>query len=558
MKKRIISLLMAVVMLVSVMPAMGASAAKGQRFSDAYRGQWFAKYVYPVSEAGIINGDERGRFNPGNKLKRCDVITMLSLSVKSADELKAEYGDMELCPDSPKNQWYTKSVNWAAQEGVITPGENFRPTDDITRMETVELVYSMHKAYPDKVPLTPVKEARDFPDTSNITAEQKEALDACTMGGVIDGNDKGYFMPDNTLTRDQAARIICDMLKFTPWSDSQIPEKPKPAFEAPKVGSAYGARYIDFDPQFFDVKVALSGGKLDTAASASSILRNQGAYIAVNGATFDANTTQRVNGTIVSGGRVIRDLTTPANQTSKPAFVIDTNGKASIQWMDITQTVSLTKDDKTYTINNIGQNTPVNDRTMMIYTKEYGTRISGTVRWALAVDDNNKVTKVYKTATDNVPIPTSGYILFGRKDRGWSNDDLFKYAEVGDTVTREIDYSGSTVQNVKTALSCGPTILKNGAVYGNSTTYAQEGYDSSSNVVSSGAHMLIGVKANGRVVIAFASGSQRQMGQIMKDLGCKDAMNLDGGASTYLNCNGSQMASPYRNLTNMLVFSKKQ
>jgi exopolysaccharide biosynthesis protein len=43
----------------------------------------------------------------------------------------------------------------------------------------------------------------------------------------------------------------------------------------------------------------------------------------------------------------------------------------------------------------------------------------------------------------------------------------------------------------------------------------------------------------------------------MKKLGCKDAMNLDGGASTYLNCNGKQIASPGRLLTNMLVFTKK-
>ena len=69
--------------------------------------------------------------------------------------------------------------------------------------------------------------------------------------------------------------------------------------------------------------------------------------------------------------------------------------------------------------------------------------------------------------------------------------------------------------------------------------------------------MLIGVKPDGKVVIACASGSQRQMGQIMKNLGCKDAMNLDGGGSTYLNCNGRQMASPGRQLTNMLIFVKK-
>ena len=173
------------------------------------------------------------------------------------------------------------------------------------------------------------------------------------------------------------------------------------------------------------------------------------------------------------------------------------------------------------------------------------------------MDNNNQVTKTYTKSTNNVPIPSSGYVLCERMERGWDNDDIFKNAKVGDTITREITYKGSSVQDIQTAISCGPTVLKNGAVYGNSTTYAQEGFTADSHVVGSGSHILIGVKPNGRVVIASASGSQRQMGEIMKNLGCKDAMNLDGGASTYLNCNGRQLASPGRELTNMLVFSRK-
>ncbi len=285
---------MAVAMLVSVLPAMSASAAKGQKFSDVYRGKWFAKYVYPVSEAGIINGDGKGKFNPGSKLKRCDVITMLALSAKTPEELK-EYEDMELCPDSKQGQWYTKSVNWAAQEGIIPAGENFRPKDDITRMETVELVYSMHKAHPEVVPLTPVRDPLTFPDTGSLSPEQQEALDSCTSGNVIDGTGSGTFDPSGFLQRDQASRIICDMLELETWEDSKIPEKPKPQFVAPTTGYKNGATYVEFDPQFFNGKIALANGRLDSAASYSSILSGQNAYIAVNGAMFNhlngANTT---------------------------------------------------------------------------------------------------------------------------------------------------------------------------------------------------------------------------------------------------------------------------
>ena len=96
-------------------------------------------------------------------------------------------------------------------------------------------------------------------------------------------------------------------------------------------------------------------------------------------------------------------------------------------------------------------------------------------------------------------------------------------------------------------------MLKKGAIF---TNYASEGnYDD--HVLGSGTHMLIGVKADGKAVIAYASGSQQSMGNIMKSLGCTSAINVDGGASTYLSCNGKTFITPGRNLTNMLVFTKK-
>lgn len=562
MKKRILSILMAVVLMVSALPVMGVSAKKGQVFMDINPDTWYGPYVYPLSEQGIVNGMDDTHFKGRNNLTRAEFLILLGNSVMNKPEF-SKYTDLHLCPDADDSNgrpmWYAAYLNWAAQEGIIPAGERFRPREAILRYEAVELTYTVHKAYSSAIPLTPIKEALDFADSADIPESTLEALAACSSAGVISGDTEGRFLPNKTLNRGEGSRMMCSMLGIEPWDKSQIPTPPK--FEAPKTGSAYGATYVEFDPQYFTPKVVLAKGKLDTTAPGSSIVSGQNAYIAVNGTTFDDNSsTKDVNGTIVSGGQVVRDLSTPDGQTNKPSFVIDTNGRASIQWMDITQTVKLTKDGKTYkAIENIGHNLRIGDNnsTRMIYTKEFGSTIPGKVRYALEVDKNNKVTKVYKNSTSNVPIPSSGYVLFERKERGWDNDDVFKYAEVGDIIDRQIVYKGSSVQNIQTSISCGPTILKNGAVYGNSSTYAQEGFDSSSNVVGGGTHMLIGVKPDGKVVIACASGSQRQMGQIMKNLGCKDAMNLDGGGSTYLNCNGRQMASPGRQLTNMLIFVKK-
>lgn len=558
MKKRILSMLMAVVMLVSVMPSMGAFAKKGQVFHDIKPDTWYAKFVYPLSEAGIVSGTDDTHYKGGSNLRRAEFLILLSNSVMDISEFDA-YKNLHICPDADNSngvpQWYAGYLNWAAQEGIIPRGEKFRPMDNILRWEAAELTYAVHKAHPEAIPLTPVKEAADFADKAEIPESTMEALTACNRADVINGDTAGRFLPNKTLSRGEGATMMCKMLGIEPWDESRIPVPPR--FEAPKTGSAYGASYVEFDPQCFDAKIALAGGRLDSAASSSSILKDKNAYIAVDGAMFDDDSTKRTWGSFVSGGKVLRIMRPDTSGVRREAaFVIDTSGKASIQWMNVNQSFTRISADGTRskTIESVGVNTSVgtNDGSRMVYTRDFATKVSGKVAYAFAIDNNDTITKVYLNASD-VPVPASGYLLFTRKARDAWTDRFFTLAQEGDKMERGFKYSGSTVQNVQTLISCGPTVLKNGSIF---TNYTSEGnYDS--HVLGSGTHMLIGVKSNGRVVIACASGSQQQMGQIMKNLGCKDAMNLDGGASTYLNCNGKQIASPGRQLTNMLYFTRK-
>lgn len=556
MKKRILSLLMATVMLISAIPAMGASAKKGQVFRDIAQDAWYAPFVYPLSDADIVSGmDSVPNYKANNSLKRSEFLSLLANSV--THDFSA-YEDLGLCPDadnSGKVQWYSGFINWAAQEGIIPSGQNFRPKDDILRSEAVEMTYALHKAHPEVAPLTPVQDATDFVDKADIPESLNEALTACNLANVINGDTSGRFNPNKTLNRGEAAVIMCRMLEIKEWDISQIPAPPK--FEAPKTGSGYGASYVEFDPQFFTAKIALANGKLDSSAPYSSILSGQNAYIAVDGAVFNTGSLSTY-GSFISNGKVLRILRPNPGATPEPCFVTDSSGKASIQWINIEQTVTRTGQDGTpMSIKNVGVNTSVGsaDGSRMIYTREYASTVSGNVAYALAVDNSGTITNVYQSKS-NVPVPASGYLLFTRMKRDEWTDRYFTQAKVGDKMERTFNYNGSTTQDVKTLISCGPTVLKKGSVYKN---YAAEGFDSSSNVLGGGSHMLIGVKPNGRVVIANASGSQDSMGNIMKNLGCTSAINLDGGASTYLYCKSpaKTINGLGRNLTNMLVFSQK-
>ena len=58
--------------------------------------------------------------------------------------------------------------------------------------------------------LVTIANASDFTDSDDITYE--EAVDVMTAIGVLDGLDTGAFNPTGTLTREQAAKIICTMM----------------------------------------------------------------------------------------------------------------------------------------------------------------------------------------------------------------------------------------------------------------------------------------------------------------------------------------------------------
>ena len=58
--------------------------------------------------------------------------------------------------------------------------------------------------------LTTFVSASDFSDDADIS--YKEAVDVMTAIGVIDGMDDGSFDPNGTLTREQAAALICRMM----------------------------------------------------------------------------------------------------------------------------------------------------------------------------------------------------------------------------------------------------------------------------------------------------------------------------------------------------------
>lgn len=68
------------------------------------------------------------------------------------------------------------------------------------------MIYRAAKAA--EIELTPIREAKVFIDSNQISYYAVDSVDIISRAGIIDGNEYGYFKPFDGATRAEAAKII--------------------------------------------------------------------------------------------------------------------------------------------------------------------------------------------------------------------------------------------------------------------------------------------------------------------------------------------------------------
>lgn len=102
------------------------------------------------------------------------------------------------------------------------------------------------------------------------------------------------------------------------------------------------------------------------------------------------------------------------------------------------------------------------------------------------------------------------------------------------------------------SITCGPRLLRQGQIWLNPGV---EGFKDPA-VLGTGARTAIGFPVDGKklFLVNFDSSlTLQQEAQVMKAIGCYEAMNLDGGASKALAANGKILVPAGRPLTNVIV-----
>lgn len=223
MKRRICSLVLALVLLAAAVPA----AAAGDQFvspTRVYQGQfvdvspdaWYYENVRALYELGLANGqDSASLFAPDDNITVAEAITM-------AARLRSlyEYGDSETGPamyQTSSKPWYAPYASYLQDRSEIGQAFSGSLSREATRAEVAHILAN---ALPSSLfePINADTVAVGYAsrnyirDVTDYTPYQQDILNLYRWG-ILSGMDRiGSFHPDECIQRSQAAAMITRMV----------------------------------------------------------------------------------------------------------------------------------------------------------------------------------------------------------------------------------------------------------------------------------------------------------------------------------------------------------
>jgi len=208
-KQRILSLLLALAMVFSLLPA-NAMAADVKNFDDVSKDDWFYKYVDFVTEKDYFVGTSETTFAPEMAMTRAMfVVVLAALEGVKVDNNVAPFADV------PANTWYSGAVAWAAEKGVVAGvGNNkFAPDTAISREQMAVMMDAYVEWHSEQTGKTHKEKSKveSFKDAEEISSWAAKSVEKCRNWGLIAGMPDGNFWPANTASRAEVATVIYNL-----------------------------------------------------------------------------------------------------------------------------------------------------------------------------------------------------------------------------------------------------------------------------------------------------------------------------------------------------------
>lgn len=302
-------------------------------------------------------------------------------------------------------------------------------------------------------------------------------------------------------------------------------------------------------PKGTPVTVGLAKGQVGSTEKFAAIVKSYRAEAAINGAFFEAyGGPPDPYGTLIANNEVMHK----GGNGTTIGFKKDGTAIMDELRISITGTVlSPEGKSKGWYATFMNRVPLAGSSTSIMFTPARGSKVGFSGGIAVTVAEG----KVVKNEVNaNAEIPKNGYVLVFTGSEKSSAERFVIDSEVNLTISYK-NAEGEPLpawEDVVTAVGAGPRLVKDSKVALNA---AAEGFNDAKILTSSAARSGIAIMQDGSIMLATVSGAtMKQWADIMKSLGAKQAMNLDGGASSALYGGGKMLTTAGRDLSNTLVF----
>lgn len=175
------------------------------------QGSFAQDAIQKLSEAGIINGQGEGKFNPTGKITRQDFAIILAKALNLNVEkvpVKPTFSDI------PADSYSYKYVEAATQAGLIRGFGNgtFGLGQNLAR-EDMAVLFARSLSYTAGADITAGKASQlKFTDANSISDYAKDSVAVAVELGLINGNSNGTFNPQGNASREQVALVASKFL----------------------------------------------------------------------------------------------------------------------------------------------------------------------------------------------------------------------------------------------------------------------------------------------------------------------------------------------------------
>lgn len=191
MKRRVLSLVLALAVIVSitVIPAAAADEA-------SQPGNWYDGAMSTWSDRGVLQGDQAGNLNPTANITRAELAVMLDRIMDYRVKASNSFADVE------DGAWYADAVLKASAAGVLQgDGVNANPGAAITRQETMVMLARVLNLSGS------ASDYASYTDAGQVAGWAAQGVGAMVAGGYVQGSG-GYLNPAANITRAEVATIL--------------------------------------------------------------------------------------------------------------------------------------------------------------------------------------------------------------------------------------------------------------------------------------------------------------------------------------------------------------